>query len=76
MICPVCYGRHWIVVDGRMMPCPECGGLGEWHCCDGLQEQPATQASTTCPTTPVPANREEGDRRERPVPPPFGPFPP
>jgi hypothetical protein len=39
MICPRCYGKHIEVVAGTGEPCPECGGLGEIHCCDGLQEQ-------------------------------------
>ena len=39
MLCPVCHGTHVTVVNGRRVPCPECGGLGEIHCCDGLQEQ-------------------------------------
>jgi hypothetical protein len=39
MLCPVCHGTHVTVVGGRRVPCPECGGLGEIHCCDGLQEQ-------------------------------------
>jgi hypothetical protein len=39
MICPRCYGKHVVIVDGKTVPCPECGGLGELHCCDGLQEQ-------------------------------------
>lgn len=39
MLCPVCHGTHVTVVAGRRVPCPECGGLGEIHCCDGLQEQ-------------------------------------
>jgi len=25
--------HHWV-------PCPECGGSGVAHCCDGLCEQP------------------------------------
>jgi hypothetical protein len=39
MICPRCYGKHVVVISGAVVPCPECGGLGELHCCDGLQEQ-------------------------------------
>jgi hypothetical protein len=39
MLCPRCHGTHVVVVDGQRLPCPECGGLGEIHCCDGLQEQ-------------------------------------
>jgi hypothetical protein len=40
MLCPVCYGKHFVMLDGRPLPCPECGAAGEVHCCDGLQEQP------------------------------------
>lgn len=54
MICPVCYGRHWIIWHGQVLPCPECGGLGEWHCCEGLQEQPSS-SSWACPKDSVPS---------------------
>jgi DnaJ-class molecular chaperone len=40
MLCPRCHGTHVVWDDGRPVPCPECGGAGELHCCDGLQEQP------------------------------------
>jgi hypothetical protein len=40
VICDVCHGQHLIIREGRAQPCPECGGFGEVHCCDGLQEQP------------------------------------
>jgi hypothetical protein len=40
MLCPRCYGTHIVQVNGRRDPCPECAGVGEIHCCDGLQEQP------------------------------------
>lgn len=43
MVCPLCFGRHLLAVQGRVVPCPECEGHGEIHCCEGLQEQP-TQA--------------------------------
>jgi hypothetical protein len=39
MICPRCFGKHVEMDAGAIAPCPECGGLGEIHCCDGLQEQ-------------------------------------
>jgi len=39
MLCPRCHGKHVVIVNGAVVPCPECGGLGELHCCDGLQEQ-------------------------------------
>jgi hypothetical protein len=25
----------------RLIPCPECGGSGIAHCCDGICEQPS-----------------------------------
>jgi hypothetical protein len=39
MICPRCFGKHVEVEGGAVAPCPECGGLGELYCCDGLLEQ-------------------------------------
>ena len=32
--------RNGVLVNGQRVPCPECAGVGEIHCCDGLQEQP------------------------------------
>jgi hypothetical protein len=26
---------------GDMIPCPDCGGQGIAHCCDGICEQPS-----------------------------------
>jgi RecJ-like exonuclease len=40
MLCPICHGQRLVMVDNVALPCPECGGHGEIHCCDGLQEQP------------------------------------
>jgi hypothetical protein len=40
MVCPICYGRRIVLSNGQAIPCPECQGQGELHCCDGLQEQP------------------------------------
>jgi hypothetical protein len=39
MLCPRCYGKHVVVTNGSRVPCPECAGIGELHCCDGLREQ-------------------------------------
>jgi len=39
MLCPRCYGKHVVVTNGSRIPCPECAGVGELHCCDGLREQ-------------------------------------
>jgi hypothetical protein len=55
MICPTCHGEGWIEIskddprasnavtfyNGRpIISCPDCGGHGIAHCCDGLREQP------------------------------------
>lgn len=40
MLCPTCHGQRFVTLNGRREPCAECGGHGEVHCCDGLQEQP------------------------------------
>jgi hypothetical protein len=50
MLCPRCYGKHVVVMNGSRIPCPECAGVGELHCCDGLREQddcPVAQRSTS-----------------------------
>jgi hypothetical protein len=52
MLCPRCHGTHVIVVNGRPQPCPECQGMGEIHCCDGLIEQPE---ACELPRQPPPA---------------------
>lgn len=51
MLCPRCHGTHVVVVNGRRLPCPECGGMGEIHCCDGLQEQ--VEPGTVCGANPA-----------------------
>jgi len=45
MLCPSCFGQHWVIRNGQMLPCPECAGIGEVHCCDGLTAQPDSYAS-------------------------------
>jgi hypothetical protein len=40
MLCSCCHGQHFVIRAGQMLPCPECGGIGEIHCCDGLTAQP------------------------------------
>ena len=40
MLCSCCHGRHFVIQGGQVAPCPECGGMGEIHCCDGLTAQP------------------------------------
>jgi hypothetical protein len=39
MLCPRCFGKHVVLLNGSRIPCPECSGVGELHCCDGLREQ-------------------------------------
>jgi len=39
MLCPNCHGRHLITSMRGVRPCPECGGAGEIHCCEGMQSQ-------------------------------------
>ena len=29
-------------IDEQLVPCPDCGGSGIAHCCDGICEQPGT----------------------------------
>ena len=33
-------GRAGNDEPGDMIPCPDCGGQGVAHCCDGICEQP------------------------------------
>jgi len=39
MLCGRCHGQHFIFFAGQTFPCPECGGVGEVNCCDGLMVQ-------------------------------------
>jgi hypothetical protein len=39
MICEACHGQQ------AFPPCPECGGCGIAHCCDGLVECSAESTS-------------------------------
>lgn len=48
MLCPNCHGRHIIATPQGEQPCPECGGMGEIHCCDGLQEQDGFEEIPVC----------------------------
>ena len=54
MMCPRCHGTHYVLANGQRLPCPECGGLGEIHCCDGLTEQPDPEGEAV--ETPQSAN--------------------
>lgn len=40
MLCPSCHGRRLIDLGGVFVPCQDCGGMGEIHCCEGLVAQP------------------------------------
>lgn len=55
MLCPRCYGRHVVTQNGSRFPCPECAGMGEIHCCDGLREQ-------DCPAPERPAAPPAGHK--------------
>jgi hypothetical protein len=57
MLCPICHGRHFILESGRPLPCPECQGFGEVHCCDGLAEQPDSPEAAP----PPPEESENAD---------------
>jgi hypothetical protein len=44
----VSYTRTRVWIDNPrglplMIPCPECGGSGIAHCCEGLQAQPGEE---------------------------------
>ena len=54
MVCSHCHGRHWVIRAGQMYPCPECGGLGAVHCCEGLVAEPEPLAPV-CATVAEPA---------------------
>jgi len=42
--------------DGKdeMIPCPDCGGQGIGHCCDGICEQPDSSPQQTLSAPPEP----------------------
>ena len=41
MRCEVCMGSGTINAKyDEPMPCANCGGLGQVHCCEGVREQP------------------------------------
>ena len=65
MLCPRCHGTHVIVEAGQPRPCPECQGMGEIHCCDGLTEQP--DASTDEPSEPANGCRVVPKREPNPA---------
>lgn len=65
MICDSCHGTGMALIDKRgrivsrlhdaetAVPCPECGGSGRSHCCEG--ERPGNAAGTRIykPRNPV-----------------------
>jgi hypothetical protein len=69
MICETCHGKGEVLRDslpatGVMpgdpvrrvsvyQPCPDCGGCGFAHCCEGDQEQPANGRSPGDAKTPA-----------------------
>jgi hypothetical protein len=53
MVCHQCHGQHWVIRGGLMCPCPECGGLGEIHCCEGLVAQQESPRLVACVETPT-----------------------
>lgn len=54
MRCPTCDGRGWVSPAINITrPCPDCGGCGFAHCCEGDRAEP-------CPTPePEPGEREK-----------------
>jgi len=54
MLCPYCHGTRWVTRNGLRVPCPECAGVGEVHCCDGLQEQLDPGLNTPAPPSGPP----------------------
>lgn len=49
MLCPHCHGTRYLLLNGQRLPCPDCAGMGEIHCCDGLMEQPDPTGETVAP---------------------------
>jgi len=47
MICETCHGDGYVyeryTIWNKFVPCPECGGCGIQHCCEGLHEQPTAE---------------------------------
>jgi RecJ-like exonuclease len=64
MICPRCHGKHVVTVNAKVVPCPECGGLGELHCCDGLQEQVGEFQEERQLTTETQRTQRKAESRE------------
>jgi hypothetical protein len=62
MLCPLCHGRRLFLLQGQLVPCPECEGQGEIYCCDGLQEQPEDELNDGEPGAPATGEAESSDR--------------
>ncbi len=65
MLCSNCHGQHFVVRKGQLVPCPECGGMGEIHCCDGLVAQPDTFTQSAERDEVCPARMREQLSRSR-----------
>ncbi len=44
MICETCHGTGLKSLVLALIPCPDCGGAGFTHCCEGDQAQPGDVA--------------------------------
>lgn len=50
MICERCHGEGMVGSDpsgertGKLVPCPDCGGCGVAHCCEGERPDCAAKA--------------------------------
>lgn len=53
MLCPSCFGTHYIATQPTPVPCPECHGAGSLHCCDGMQCQVDENIEACDEETPV-----------------------
>ncbi|QEG25967.1 hypothetical protein GobsT_07020 [Gemmata obscuriglobus] len=64
MLCPRCYGKHVVLLSASWVPCPECAGAGELHCCDGLREQgdcaPPARVEPRAASAPAPPAARAG----------------
>jgi hypothetical protein len=59
MLCPRCFGTHILLDVSQLVPCPDCGGWGEIHCCDGLTEQPEIESDATIGRRSPPTSRTQ-----------------
>jgi len=65
MVCPRCYGKHVIALNGSRIPCPESAGMGEIHCCDGLREHDTCPPAENSPRFSPPTKWKADDLRSR-----------